>query len=50
MPSADDIKGKLTNPLGALPDPKELVNKAKANAPNPDTLASKVSQLAMRDM
>jgi len=43
IPSSKEIQSKLTSPLGALPNPKDLANKAKVNTPNADNLASKVS-------
>ena len=42
VPSASDIKGKLTSPLGALPNPaKDLANKAKTKTPSAGVLKSK---------
>lgn len=43
IPSTKDIQKKLDKPLGALPNPKDLANKAKVNTPNADNLASKVA-------
>lgn len=43
LPSTGDIQKKLSGPLGALPNPKDLANKAKVNTPNVDNLASKVT-------
>ena len=42
VPSASDIQKKLSGPVGALPSPQDLANKAKVNTPNADNLASKV--------
>jgi hypothetical protein len=42
IPSSSEIQKKLSGPLGALPNPKDLANKAKVNTPNADNLASKV--------
>ncbi|KAL0024543.1 hypothetical protein WJX79_004557 [Trebouxia sp. C0005] len=41
IPSSSEIQKKLSGPLGALPNPKDLANKAKVNTPNADNLASK---------
>ena len=43
MPSPKDIQKKLDKPLGALPNPKELADKAKVTTPNAENLVSKVS-------
>ncbi len=42
IPSSSEIQKKLSGPLGALPNPKDLANKAKVNTPNADNLVSKV--------
>ena len=42
IPSSSEIQKKLAGPLGDLPNPKDLANKAKVNTPNADNLVSKV--------
>ena len=42
IPSSSEIQKKLAGPLGDLPNPKDLANKAKINNPNVDNLTSKV--------
>ncbi|DBB11605.1 TPA: hypothetical protein ACH3X3_006995 [Trebouxia sp. C0006] len=41
IPSSSEIQKKLAGPLGDLPNPKDLANKAKVNTPNADNLVSK---------
>ena len=43
IPSSSEIQKKLSGPLGDLPNPKDLANKAKVNTPNADNLVSKVN-------
>lgn len=51
VPSADDIKGKLNKPLGALPNPaKDLANKAKTSTPSANVLKSKAAAKVLHAM